>query len=67
MIYPDTIRFKKLGSGYWHIRGEGVCNWCQVPSWPCTDEELEQSWFPEASMQFRNSIRQKLTKAQNEE
>jgi len=46
------IHVKQLESGYWHIRGEGPCNWAQPPVWPCSEEVLRQHTFPQASMGF---------------
>ena len=39
------IQIKKLPSGYYHIRGHGLCNWAQVEKWPCTIEELKLGNF----------------------
>lgn len=46
------ISVKKLESGYYHIRGEGPCNWAQPNAWPCSEEMLRRSAFPEASEAF---------------
>lgn len=46
------ITARKLGSGYWHIRGYGPCNWAQPRRWPCSEGELRASAFPEASERF---------------
>jgi hypothetical protein len=32
------ITYKRLPSGYWHIRGRGPCNWAQPPHWPCSKQ-----------------------------
>lgn len=53
-----TVR--RLSSGYWHIRGIGPCNWAQVPSWPCSDAELEAGFFAEAGESFRRECREAL-------
>lgn len=50
------IKVKKLSSGYYHIRGEGPCNWTQPPRFPCRKEMLEEYSFPEASKSFINSV-----------
>ena len=49
-----TIR--KLESGYFIIRGEGPCNWAQVPIYPCSEAALRQSAFPECSEDFILSV-----------
>lgn len=46
------ITVKRLKSGYWHIRGQGPCNWAQPPEWPCSEEALRKHAFPEASERF---------------
>ena len=46
------ITAKQLDSGYWHIRGDGPCNWAQPPWWPCNEETLREHIFPEASDDF---------------
>ena len=46
------IRLKQLSTGHWHIRGDGPCNWAQVPNWPTTADELRKHAFPGASTQF---------------
>ena len=43
---------RKLESGYWHLRGDGPCEWAQPPSWPCSEETLRAHAFPEASEKF---------------
>jgi hypothetical protein len=47
-----TITVRKLSSGYYHIRGQGVCNWAQPQVWPCDEATLRAAAFPEASEQF---------------
>ena len=47
-----TITIQRLSSGYYHIRGEGPCNWAQPPRWPCSEDVLRQHAFPEASEPF---------------
>lgn len=34
------IIIKRLPSGYYHIRGEGPCNWAQVQTLPCSEKDL---------------------------
>ena len=46
------ITAKRLESGYWHLRGEGPCNWAQPPNWPCSEAVLRASAFNEASEDF---------------
>ncbi len=46
------ITVTKLESGYWHIRGDGPCNWAQPPCWPCSYEVLVEHAFPEAGPLF---------------
>ena len=48
----QNISIKRLESGYWHIRGNGPCNWTQPPFWPCTSIEIRECAFPEASEEF---------------
>ena len=31
------ITVKRFPTGYYHISGEGVCDWSQPPRWPCGD------------------------------
>ena len=46
------ITVARLSSGYFHVRGMGPCNWAQPPTWPCGEETLRESAFPEASEEF---------------
>ena len=46
------ITIKRLPSGYYHIRGKGMCNWAQPAQLPCTEDVLRASAFPEASEEF---------------
>jgi len=48
----NKIIVKRLGSGYWHIRGFGPCNWAQPPVWPCDEKTLRQFSFQEAGEGF---------------
>ena len=46
------ITVKRLTSGYYYIRGEGVCNWAQSQTWPCSEEVLREHSFQEPSEAF---------------
>ena len=46
------MEVKHLSSGYYHLRGQGPCNWAQPPYWPCSEKVLRASAFPEASEEF---------------
>lgn len=46
------ITIKKLDSGFYHIKGDGVCNWAQPPYWPCDEHILRAHAFPQASEGF---------------
>lgn len=46
------ITVQRLPSGYFHLRGQGPCNWAQPPSWPCDEDTLREHAFPEASEDF---------------
>ena len=53
------IEIRRLSSGYYHLRGRGPCNWTQPTVWPCTEETLRSSAFPQASEAFlRACLRQ---------
>ena len=56
----SEITMRRLESGYVHIRGVGPCNWAQPPRWPCTYAELDESFFPEASLEFRAELHRRL-------
>ena len=45
------ITVKQL-RGYYHVRGNGPCNWSQPPLWPCSLEMLREYAFPQASETF---------------
>lgn len=65
---PMEITTKKLPSGYWHIRGEGPCNWAQPPSWPCSEEVFREHAFLEAGEEFiRSALRQMPQDAQGKD
>jgi hypothetical protein len=53
----SDLRIRQLPSGYWHIRGVGVCNWAQPPAWPCDPDVLERHFFGEAGDRFRDEVR----------
>ena len=46
------ITIRRLPSGYYHVRGNGPCEWAQPQAWPCSEAELWASAFPEASDAF---------------
>lgn len=46
------LTVKRLSSGYWHVRGQGPCNWTQVPHWPASESDIRAHAHPEASEQF---------------
>lgn len=48
----DSIKVKRLSSGWWHLRGNGPCNWAQPPYWPCSEDVLRASAFAQASESF---------------
>ena len=51
-----TISVKRLPSGYWHIRGKGVCNWTQPQWWPCSEQEIRAAAFSEAGESFLEEV-----------
>ena len=51
-----SIKISKLSTGYVHIRGQGPCNWTQPPHWPCTEQEIREHAFPEASENFLRAV-----------
>lgn len=51
-MHKREIRVRQLESGYWYVRGKGVCNFSQPPHWPCDAEVLRQHAHPEASDEF---------------
>jgi len=53
---PEVFTVRKLSSGYYHIRGVGVCNWAQPSHWPCHEDTLRASAFPEASEDFLRAV-----------
>lgn len=55
------ITIERVDSGYYHIRGEGPCNWWQGPNWPPLDDgELRAGFFPEAGEAFRTEIARRV-------
>lgn len=46
------ITVTRLPSGYYHVRGDGPCNWAQPPTWPCDEATLREHAFVQASEQF---------------
>ena len=44
------IEIRRLPSGYYHIRGEGPCNWSQPPV--LTEGAIRTAAHPEASEEF---------------
>jgi hypothetical protein len=46
------ITARRLPGGYWHVRGNGPCNWTQPPQWPCDAGMLHDHAFPQASWEF---------------
>jgi hypothetical protein len=46
------VYVQRLSSGYYHVRGDGPCNWAQPAQWPCDEQELRAAAFPEASEEF---------------
>lgn len=50
-----NIIVKRLDSGYYHVRGDGPCNWSQPATWPCSEVELRAAAHPEYSDDFIRS------------
>lgn len=50
------ISVQQLESGWWHIRGEGPCNWAQPPCWPATEEQIMAHAFAEAGEEFLRAV-----------
>lgn len=51
-MHKREIRVRRLESGYWHVRGAGVCDFSQPPIWPCDEQTLRAHAHPEASDEF---------------
>ena len=47
-----ALVIRRLDSGYYHVRGDGPCNWAQPPSWPCSEAVLRAHAFAEAGEAF---------------
>ena len=56
---------KRLQSGYWHIRGDGPCNWAQPPYLPCDETTMTLHTFPEAGEIFRAACRELIAQWPN--
>ena len=50
------ITIEHTNTGYYHIRGVGPCNWCQLPMWPCDEATIRASAFPEAAEYFLREV-----------
>ena len=46
------LQVKLLSSGYYLIRGKGLCNWSQPPEWPTSEDKLREYAFSQASEEF---------------
>ena len=46
------ITVKRFPTSYYHISGEGVCDWSQPPRWPCDEATLRDYACSEASETF---------------
>ena len=46
------MTIKRLSSGFYHIRGNGPCEWTQPPDWPCSEQVIRKHSFPQASESF---------------
>ena len=57
-----TIKPLDNGTGYYHIQGTGSCNWCQVPRWPATADEIAAGMFPEAGDEFRREVQREANR-----
>ena len=58
-----TIKPLNNGTGYYRIGGTGCCNWCQVPRWPATPDEITVGMFPEAGDEFRREVQREAERA----
>ena len=57
---PLGIRYCRqiTGSNWWHIRGNGPCNWAQLPpNMPVHPSQLDEYTFAEAGDEFRSSLK----------
>lgn len=50
------LKIRQLDSGYWHVRGDGFCDFAQPPHWPCSKETFLASCSPEASQPFKTEV-----------
>ena len=65
-----SLHIKRLSSGYYHISGDGPCEWAQPPTWPCDETTLLAHTFPQASAEFFNEMLRRAERdrrAENEE
>lgn len=46
----------RLSTGYWLVRGHGICNWVQVPYWPADEDTIRRCAFDEASEDFLQAV-----------
>ena len=54
------IAVKRLSTGYVMLKGDGPCEWAQVPEWPCSKAVLREHTFAEASIAFRRECERML-------
>ena len=57
-----TIKPLNNGTGCYRIGGTGCCNWCQVPRWPATPDEIAAGMFPEAGEEFRREVQREANR-----
>ena len=50
------LKMSYLSSGYFHIRGQGPCQWVQVPRWPCDEATIRKGAFLEADEAFIQEV-----------
>ena len=50
------LSVKRLSSGYYFVRGDGICNWAQPPHWPCDQKTLRAHAFHEAAEEFLRAV-----------
>jgi len=61
------ITVTRLSSGYFHVRGEGPCNWAQPATWPCGEQALRFASFQTPSDEFIKSALKAMVAAPEEE
>lgn len=61
-----TVTVTRLDSGYYHVRGDGPCNWAQPPSWPCDEATLRAHAFTEASETFIHAALERAVRDRGE-